>query len=219
MNARRPFKPISQRLPSQLRGSLPDSTAGDRCALTWLAMVVATLVATAACSREVGHRTLEFFFDGVPPLEAEAADFEVEMPQEPMAPDVPGPPQRVASTKKVYHHPAYWENRCGGCHDTYGGGLLKTIRAGLCVTCHKDNPAKKKFTHGPMAVNDCLACHHYHKSTHPKVLVADAQTVCFHCHETEELRTDEHHATIEKERCIDCHDAHGGDDRFFLIKK
>ena len=87
------------------------------------------------------------------------------------------------------------------------------------MTCHADNPKKKKYTHGPMAVNDCLACHHYHKSAHPKVLVADAQTVCFHCHETEELRTDEHHATIEKERCIDCHDAHGGDDRFFLIKK
>jgi predicted CXXCH cytochrome family protein len=67
-----------------------------------------------------------------------------------------------------------------------------------------------------VAVNGCLACHLYHKSEYPGVLVADAQTLCFHCHEEDAMRTDKHHATIEQDRCIDCHDPHGGDDRFFL---
>ena len=189
-----------------------------RSMTVFAAAVAATLFIVAACSSKTGHQALVFFFDGVPPVEAEEPQVEVEILEEP-AEGVLGPPQRVEAAKKYYHHPAYWENRCNGCHEGEGGGLLKPVREGLCQMCHPDKPARKKFLHGPMAVNDCLSCHLYHKSPYPKVLVADAQTLCFHCHETGELRTDEHHKTIEEERCIDCHDAHGGDDRFFLIKK
>jgi predicted CXXCH cytochrome family protein len=70
-----------------------------------------------------------------------------------------------------------------------------------------------------VAVNGCLACHRYHKSLYPGVLITDAQSLCYRCHVTKELTIDEHHATMEEERCIDCHDAHGGDDRYFLLPK
>ena len=131
MDARRPYKPTGHRLPSRPRESLRDPTVGVRYAVTLAVTVVATLIVTAACSREVGHRALVFFFDGVPPLEAEAAALEVETPQEPPELVVPGPPQRLATTKKVYHHPAYWENRCGGCHDAYGGGIAEDDPSGI----------------------------------------------------------------------------------------
>lgn len=62
-----------------------------------------------------------------------------------------------------------------------------------------------------------MACHAYHQSRYEKILIADAQTLCYGCHETGALSTDEHHATIEIERCIDCHDPHGGDERYFLL--
>ena len=179
---------------------------------------VAVLLLVASCSPQAKHGVLTFFFDGVPPLGGVhvvpdaglSADAAVST-----APDIPRP---IKGRKKFYNHPAYFENRCEGCHDL-AGGLLKSVREGLCQSCHPEKPAKKKFVHGPMAVNACLACHRYHKSLYPKVLVADAQDLCFHCHDNSELRTDEHHKTIETERCIECHDAHGGDDRFFLIKK
>lgn len=181
---------------------------------TW---VVSTMV--GACATEVKHRWLVFFFDGVPPL-----DFGIAPPEMPLAGDDAGPPgleppRSVKPKRQYYHHPAYWENRCGGCHASDYEGLVMTPREGLCTSCHPDKPPKKKFVHGPVAVNGCLACHRYHKSLYPKVLIAEAQELCFYCHEMEAMRTDEHHATIETERCIECHDAHGGDDRFFLIKK
>ncbi len=216
MDGRRPDQLTGYNRPIR-PGESPSSPAVRRMAV-FAAAVGATVVVAAACSPKAGHRALVFFFDGVPPLEAEVAQVEIEILEDPTE-GVLGPPRRVEAVKKFYNHPAYWENRCAGCHEGEGGGLLKTVREGLCQTCHPDKPARKKFVHGPVAVNDCLSCHLYHKSLYPKVLVADAQTLCFHCHETDELRTDEHHKTIEQERCIDCHDAHGGDDRFFLIKK
>lgn len=172
-----------------------------------------------ACAAEVKHKWMVFFFDGVPPL-----DFGIVPPEVTATGDEAGRselehPESVKSKRRYYYHPAYWANRCDGCHAGDYGELVMTPREGLCTSCHPDKPPKKKFVHGPVAVNGCLACHRYHKSLYPKVLIADAQELCFFCHEMKAMRTDEHHATIETERCIECHDAHGGDDRFFLIKK
>jgi predicted CXXCH cytochrome family protein len=172
------------------------------------------LVVAAACSPEEKHEVLVFLFDGVPPLGGGPAGVG---PEGPEGPEQLGQPRRVKGMKKFYNHPAYWESRCGGCHDINAGTLLKTVRQGLCRTCHPEKPPKKKFVHGPVAVNACLACHRYHKSFFPKVLVTDAQDLCFQCHLLGELRIDAHHETMETERCIDCHDPHGGDDRFFII--
>ena len=181
-------------------------------------LVTLTLLFTAAaCSREVRHRVLTFFYDGVPHLDAGPAEPDAGTAESSEVTAEGEPGSRAKRGKKFYNHPAYWKNLCGECHEGDGGGLLKTAREGLCQTCHPDNPPRKKFVHGPVAVNGCLACHLYHRSEYPKVLVTDAQTLCYQCHVEEELITDKHHATIEEKRCIDCHDAHGGDDRFFLL--
>jgi predicted CXXCH cytochrome family protein len=173
----------------------------------------------ATCSPERTHRVLVFLYDGVPPLGAGMGEASSESPDAATAAEADQPSAARKPKQILYHHPAYLANECGGCHDVDGATLLKTVRQGLCQMCHPDNPPKKKFVHGPVAVNGCLACHRYHKSQYPKVLVTDAQSLCFRCHVTEELILDEHHATIGEERCIDCHDAHGGDDRYFLLPK
>ena len=219
MDARRPDNSAAHRSPTRRGRSRTRPRRGVRRAAAFTATVAAALIVAAACSPETKYRTLVFFFDGVAPLDVGIAEFGGETSGIPSATEMLEPPKRVEAAKRFYNHPPYWENRCGGCHDVDEGGLLKTAREGLCQMCHPEKPAKKKYVHGPVAVNGCIACHLYHKALHPKVLVADAQDLCFHCHVTEELRTDEHHETIETERCIDCHDAHGGDDRFFLIRK
>ena len=190
----------------------------SRLATTWTFVSGAALLA-GACALEQRHEILTFFFDGVPPLTTQLTTATQPETTEGLLPGAIEPKSEAEAGKKFYNHPAYQQNRCGECHDVERGGLVKTAREGLCLTCHPEKPGKKKFVHGPMAVNGCLACHRYHRSLYPKVLVTDAQTLCFQCHEMAELRTDEHHATMQKERCIDCHDAHGGDDRFFLIRK
>jgi predicted CXXCH cytochrome family protein len=217
MDVRRPAKAaadlppvgLEQRFRRLLRGA-SGPVAGT--------VTVAILLA-AACSLEHRHHVLTFFFDGVPPPATDVAAAETQKAGEGLLAEAVEPKAEAEAGKIFYNHPAYQQNRCGECHDVERGGLIKTAREGLCLTCHPEKPGKKKFSHGPMAVNGCLACHRYHRSAYPKVLVADAQTLCFHCHEMGELRTDEHHATMQKERCIDCHDAHGGDDRYFLIRK
>ena len=218
MDACRPHQRPAHQLPKRPGDSRAYSHRAGWCAAAVLPLMVAALI-VAACSPEVRHRTLTFFFDGVPPLEVGIPHIEVQAPGDLLAGAALEPPERVEAMKRFYNHPPYKDNRCAGCHDVDAGGLLKTAREGLCQSCHPETPAKKKYVHGPVAVNGCLACHRYHRALHPKVLIDDAQTLCFHCHETGELRTDEHHATIEEEPCIDCHDAHGGDDRFFLIQK
>ncbi len=190
-----------------------------RAALVLTTSLFAAALA-AACSQKSVHRVLVFFYDGVPPLETELgepdADIEELIQSENVVPAAAEPAEPT-----IYLHPAYKESRCEACHVSEGGGLLKTAREGLCLSCHehRENPPKKEYTHAPVATRDCLACHTYHKSRYPKLLLADAQTVCFYCHQTENLITDKHHETIDKERCVDCHDAHGGDDPFYLLPK
>lgn len=219
MEARRSDNHTAHRSPKRWGDSQACSHRARQSAATLVAMAITALIVSAACSPEIRHRTLTFFFDGVPPFEVGIPHIEVQAPGDSLAGAGLEPPERVEAVKRFYNHPAYRDNRCAGCHDVDAGGLLMTEREGLCLSCHPEKPPKKKFVHGPVAVNGCLACHRYHKAEYPKVLIADAQTLCFHCHEQDELRTDEHHATMDEERCIDCHDAHGGDDRFFLIPK
>ncbi len=213
MEARRLWQPAARRPASGSTGSR------SRMRRRWLIPAAAALsmLMVVACARETRHRVLSFFYDGVPPLDGGTSVLDVDLPEEAATADQR--PERVEPVQKFYVHPPWKANRCGECHDVGGGRLLKTAREGLCQSCHPDKPAKKKFVHGPVAVNGCLACHLYHKARYPKVLIADPQTLCFHCHEMDAMRTDEHHATIKEERCIDCHDAHGGDDRYFLLPK
>ncbi|UCE60666.1 MAG: hypothetical protein JSU63_02730 [Phycisphaerales bacterium] len=179
--------------------------------------IVAILTVLTACSREARHRALVFFYDGVPPLDAAVGEPVSDSPEGVLSPVPEETATRKEPAKELYSHPHYGQNLCGSCHDA-DGRLLKTVRQGLCQSCHFVKPEeKKKYVHGPVAVNGCLACHRYHTSRYPKILVTDAQTLCSHCHEEEQLTQDKHHATMDKERCIDCHDAHGGDDRFFLL--
>ena len=218
MEARRLYVAAGQRWSVRAGESRKRPGRSTRRLATLVSAVVGVLILAAACSPEATHRMLTFFYDGVPPLDADLPQPDLTMPGDALATAASEPPKRVKPKTALYSHPAYKEHRCEGCHDLEGG-LLKTARQGLCRSCHPDKPPKKKFVHGPVAVNGCLACHRYHKSPYPKILITDAQSLCFLCHVTEELTTDEHHATMEEERCIDCHDAHGGDDRFFLIRK
>ncbi len=190
--------------------------------VAWLAIAVFALCGAAACSRETVHRALVFLYDGVPALDGgvdtAAADLGRGVRSSGALPSARGSARtEVRGSSVVYSHPAYRDSRCGGCHVGSGGGLLRSVREGLCRSCHPENPPRKKFTHGPVAIEGCMACHAYHQSRYEKILIADAQTLCYGCHETGALSTDEHHATIEIERCIDCHDPHGGDERYFLL--
>ncbi|MCP4251150.1 MAG: hypothetical protein GY778_29280 [bacterium] len=179
-------------------------------ALTWVVSATGW-----GCSTDARHRVLSFFFDGVP------------KPGDPVPPGsdrsaVPGAdatatdPAARAPRRPIIAHPPYRENKCGSCHNAQTGQLFRSPADGLCRTCHSDVPGSVRYVHGPVAVSDCLFCHHYHGSPHPALLLEEPTSLCTQCHDRDRLAEGSYHATIESESCSDCHYGHGGDDPFFL---
>ena len=192
---------------------------------TWpiLAVFLTACCLRLACAETTRYRVLSFFFEGVPrPGEATTSD-DVDQeapgptPGAEAAPDVGSASSapRYALTEAIRMHPPYWEGRCGVCHSPEGGLTKRTPQEGLCSSCH-DIPGSARYAHGPVAVRDCLFCHHHHGGEHPKMLRSDATGVCLRCHQTNDLTSGEHHAPIDELVCTGCHHAHGGDDRFFV---
>ncbi len=178
-------------------------------------LLAAALLLAAACSAPTRYRVLKFFFDGVPDPNRPAR----------VAAQTSTQPAEVAATQPAgveqprllaHAHPLYRDNRCDQCHDMFGGGLVRPVAEGLCNMCHPRPAPGTEFVHKPVADNDCLACHHYHASAYPRILLADPAELCFRCHQRDQLSPESHRATFGRQRCIDCHDPHGGADRFRL---
>ncbi|GFO64766.1 cytochrome c [Geomonas paludis] len=120
-------------------------------------------------------------------------------------------------------HLPYLEKRCNDCHKADKsasdagdeGGLLKSPEE-LCFMCHK-GLLNKPFHHGPAAVGECLACHLPHDSENAALLVLGKDGLCKKCH-TEARAAARMHAQFSDKNmpCINCHDPHSGDTRFFL---
>jgi len=179
-----------------------------------LSFVVFALV--LSCAEPTKYRVLTFFFDGVP--EPGKARLAAETAAEGGGP-VPGLGPAITRAEppaRYFTHPPYRDNRCGSCHDSESGQPIKAIRDGLCLACHAPIAAEPKFLHGPVAVNDCGVCHHHHESRYAKLLLTDPTATCLVCHDRSDLTKGEHHADLERRTCVDCHNPHGGNDRFFL---
>lgn len=185
---------------------------------------LALVVAVSACAPDVRYRVLTFFFDGVPEPGAKSAHgYPIEDGNLPGPSDdgaASGPSARVV----YYSHPPYRENRCSSCHNSDDGQVLRSPEEGLCLACHGELVQKPAFLHGPVAVNACSFCHHHHVSTYPNLLLDDPIDICFRCHDEDDLTTGPHHQGRDTQPnsassagpCLQCHDPHGGDDRFFL---
>jgi predicted CXXCH cytochrome family protein len=115
-------------------------------------------------------------------------------------------------------HPPYEEKRCGDCHNTTEektSGLILPPRE-LCFSCHTGF-IKGHFVHGPVAVGECLACHVPHTSAFSSLLVKDKSEICAGCHKEKRLAAAMHDKVAARRMvCVDCHDPHYGEARFFL---
>jgi len=175
-----------------------------------------------ACSPETRYRVLSFFIDGVPePGASGGAEGEGVATGGPEGESAPGGPPgaAVAVRRPVIPHPPYRDNRCGSCHDQDSGQLFSTPQEGLCRSCHTGVPGSLRYLHGPVAVSDCLICHHPHGSPHAHLLLDEPTALCYRCHDHESVAAGAHHAAMGNLPCTECHQAHGGDDRFFLKRR
>lgn len=96
---------------------------------------------------------------------------------------------------------------------TAAAPTMLTPREG-CVTaeCH---PGVKshRFTHGPVQVNGCDACHKLtDPSTHRFEAVTDRNHTCALCHVVETPAGARAHQPFAEGDCLACHDPHGGEE-------
>ncbi len=185
-----------------------------RWAVGLVAVSLAACALVTACTEATKYRVMRFFLDGVPEPGQVAATTIVgkdeARPGAAAALATPDPPRRL------YPHTPYRENRCGGCHNIQSGELVKPLDEGLCSVCHRDVPGEVRHVHGPVAVNECSVCHHYHTAPFPQLLLQEPRATCLQCHDAADLSSGDHHQGIEQQSCIECHHPHGGQDRFFL---
>jgi len=176
-----------------------------------------TACAITGCNTpEKRHKTLSFFFDGVP----DPAD-EVESEGQEETPGEAGAPKKQRSGSS---HPAD-EEGCQPCHGFTKGELRQRGFSGVgirsidrawkaCRTCHSQADKvgaealivqEGAWLHGPVAVGRCQDCHRGHKSRWPHLLRAERQeAICRSCHDTLATRS----GTMAGFDCVTCHDPH-----------
>ena len=179
------------------------------------------LVLVCGCSRITRHEILTTIFDGVPslpPPEEICQDYAVKAVAD-MRAEMEGRKADDARKGggKASTHPPYGDKKCDGCHDkTTNSGFVSATKNELCFVCHKDF-IKGRFVHGPVAVGECLACHEPHSSSYPSLLKVKRDVVCGTCHQERRQAASLHETAAGHDIiCVNCHDPHFGNVRFFL---
>jgi predicted CXXCH cytochrome family protein len=177
-------------------------------------IVTTALVGALSCTAEKRHRTLTFFFDGVPPL----GEPEGEKPG-PQTPAAPTAAPKTAAFTGSEHEPARNEKGCGNCHNREASFALLKPRDQICLTCHADKTRQFPYMHGPAAVGGCAECHDPHRSPLPHLLRMSPEKLCFQCHDRTPpgAKPPRCARPSDDARCTDCHNPHGGQERYFLV--
>jgi len=185
--------------------------------VTIVCVALTGLAFSWSCSAQGRYRVLSFFFDGVPePGSDEARAVQGGARAAPESGPAAAGPVRPA---RLFVHTPYRDNRCASCHDLNTGGMVCSLSDGLCVTCHRELVETPRYLHGPVAVMDCTACHHYHYAPRENLLLEEVNPLCQGCHVREDLSGGPHHAVVDDGPCTECHDPHGGDDPYFTRRK
>ena len=168
-------------------------------------LLVSLAALVGSCDQTGRYEMMAFLFDGVEEPE----------PQRPVGgfvdPNAAAPAQGSHGPIWYVHEP---RKDCTTCHDTARQSrssalaYLVTPVPGLCYDCHDDRTVSAKFVHGPVAVGQCLQCHHHHKSRVEHLLNEPLPELCYGCHDACAVESIPAHFVSELAACTDCHDPH-----------
>lgn len=163
-------------------------------------------VLVVSCDEVESHKTLTFFFDGVPPLRQEGL-------QEEFANSNFQESMQISPKQLWYVHEP--QKDCTLCHgkrkQQRGFSLQVRLTAPvpkLCYGCHADYTVSASFVHGPVAVGQCLFCHNQHKSKIEHLLKEPEPKLCYLCHDINTVELIPAHFTNQQFACTGCHNAH-----------
>ena len=184
-----------------------------RTTLVGLALLVFMGAFVISCDEAERHKVLTFFFEGVPPLSKD---------QHPEELVDSGSGKFLKSRPKQIWYAHQPIKDCSLCHDkrrkslfssqTY---LIKPIPE-LCYECHADYTTSASYVHGPVAVGQCLLCHHHHRSRIEHLLKESQPKLCYMCHNINMINSIPAHLTEQKFTCTDCHDSHTSSIKYLL---
>jgi predicted CXXCH cytochrome family protein len=180
-------------------------------------MILASLwVVVVGCDEVERHKTLTFFFDGVPPL---GGYVEEEVVVDPNAVDARRRRQRP---KEVWfiHDP---QDECVTCHGEktkqrwFSAQVQLVVEVPeLCYGCHENFAELEGWVHGPVANGLCLYCHDPHRSRNEHLLRRPVPDICYGCHEAEVIAAMGQHCTEPYLKCNDCHHGHASAEQHLL---
>jgi predicted CXXCH cytochrome family protein len=169
-------------------------------------LMVAILL-LSSCDEVGRHKTLTFFFDGVPPLRSAVSESAASVAKGPKAsPSTP-------ATNWHVHEPVKDCTVCHGNQPRRGTSPKVQLVARvpqLCYQCHPGPAALEGWVHGPVATGDCLLCHEPHRTKAESLLRKPIPELCFQCHEPRAVHAIQGHAEPSYEHCVDCHEGHAG---------
>lgn len=182
-------------------------------------LIAALIPLLGACDNVTRYKVMSTLFDGypaLPPAETYCSNFQAAQPAAGTTPLQAAEAPPPETKEQASRHRPYAEKACDDCHDkTQESGLIRPPRE-LCFVCHPGY-AKGTYIHGPVAVGECQACHAPHSSPHPALLKSPRDEICRVCHKEKRMATDMHDKVVEKGMaCVDCHNPHSGDSRYFL---
>ncbi len=190
----------------------------DSAVVFILVPVACSLFMLGACDPVTRHKVLTTVFDGVPSLpepESLCEEYAARKIAEMQSQSQEQAGGEQMDDKWSVHKP-YEEKKCEDCHDfSQAVGLVRPANE-LCFMCHR-NFIRGKYVHGPVSVGDCLSCHLPHSSRYTSLLEMDRSEICSKCHVEKRLAENMHSEVMNHNmECIDCHDPHFGDVKYFL---
>jgi predicted CXXCH cytochrome family protein len=166
-----------------------------------------------SCDEVERHKTLTFFFDGVPPLGQEG------LQEESLEPNSPELAQMGQTPTWYVHEPRKDCSICHGKHKqrSFSSQMYLTAPVPkLCYDCHTDYTVSAPFVHGPVAVGQCLFCHNPHKSKIEHLLNEPEPGLCYLCHDINTIELIAAHLPKQLSACTDCHNPHASSAKALL---
>jgi len=197
-------------MPQRTQSNL--SLYGSRSFQRMLGVALVVCVVTS-CDEVDHHKTMTFFFDGVPPLRNKDSEGPF------VDPNVGEDTGAQASSGWYVHEPL---KTCTECHaDRRRTGSSPKVQLvaevpQLCARCHTEYARLPGWVHGPVASGNCLLCHEPHKTRNQFLLTKAVPQLCYQCHEPQALALIENHANASYTRCLECHDGHTSSTRGLL---
>jgi predicted CXXCH cytochrome family protein len=178
-------------------------------------LILTVLISLTAVFSACSHKTLSFFFDGVPyPGDSVSAVSNNTSNQ----PDSARINELIAAKAgpEVHYHMPFLDKACNACHDEKSMGKFVLPQPDLCYQCHVDFTTSFKFMHAPVEAGECTSCHSPHLSKNDRLLLQAGRDLCLGCHDEGEIMKIESHDGIEDTNCTECHNPHGGSESNLL---